>query len=304
MHDMQLITRCCPVCGNTDESSVFAEENLRPDDLDEFAFASRKLPEYMHHRLIECPACDLLYASPLPEANALFAAYRDAAFDSVQEAGYASRTYAKLLPNITAQLPDLNGALDIGAGDGVFLGELLAAGFTNVFGVEPSAAPIRAATDKVRPLLRQDIFRPEHYQPESLSLITCFQTVEHLYDPAAMCHAAMTLLKPGGAIYLVGHDRRALSAKCLGRKSPIFDVEHLQLFSKKSIRSMLERAGFTRCTVQTILNRYPLHYWAKLLPMPRTWKPGIVSALKFLHIGNVPIPMPAGNIAAIAYKPV
>ena len=42
------------------------EEALDPEALDELAFASRKPPEYMHLRLLECPVCDLLYADPAP----------------------------------------------------------------------------------------------------------------------------------------------------------------------------------------------------------------------------------------------
>ena len=62
---MKMISRRCPICSSDDASRVFAESNVDASKLDAFAFASRKVPEYMHHRLIECPVCDLLYASPL-----------------------------------------------------------------------------------------------------------------------------------------------------------------------------------------------------------------------------------------------
>ena len=72
------------------------------------------------------------------------------------------------------------------------------------------------------------------------------------------------MLKPGGALFLIGHNRRAFSAKVLGRKSPIFDIEHLQLFSPVSVRHLLERAGFSRVEVRPVFNRYPLRYRAPL----------------------------------------
>ena len=37
----------------------FAEAKFDLDVLDGFAFASRKLPEYMHWRLVECGRCDV-----------------------------------------------------------------------------------------------------------------------------------------------------------------------------------------------------------------------------------------------------
>ena len=50
--------------------------------------------------------------------------------------------------------------------------------FAGVVGVEPSCAPIAAAREDVRPLLREGIFRVEDFVPESLSLVTCFQTLK------------------------------------------------------------------------------------------------------------------------------
>jgi len=299
---MKMVARSCPVCGSSDDAKVFAQANYDPAKLDEFAFASRKMPEYMHYRLIDCPKCDLLYATPIPEQGAIAEAYHEAAFDSAEEAHFASRTYGRFLPQIKARLRGLLGALDIGTGDGAFLEELLAAGFTQVGGVEPSVAPIKSAKAEIQPLIKHDIFRPQDYSDGSLSLVTCFQTLEHLHDPMEMCHNAHRVLKEGGAVFFIGHNRRAFSAKVLGTKSPIFDIEHLQLFSPKSARAMLEYAGFKDIKLKPIFNLYPLHYWLKLFPLPTSLKRSLIVWLKKLKIGYLPIPLPAGNIAIIGYK--
>jgi hypothetical protein len=55
---MKMVNRSCPVCGSKDQSKVFAEADFDLNQLDSFAFASRKLPEYMHYRLISCPTCE------------------------------------------------------------------------------------------------------------------------------------------------------------------------------------------------------------------------------------------------------
>jgi SAM-dependent methyltransferase len=299
---MEMIVRACPVCGTTSQSRVFAPANIDMDKLDSYAFASRKLPEYMHHRLLACGGCDLLYASPVPSTNELSQAYNDAAFDSSEEARWASCTYTSFLPSIMRKLPSRHGALDIGTGDGVFLEQLLAAGFSGVLGIEPSLAPIAAAAPEIKPLIKHDIFRPEDYREESFSLITCFQTIEHLSEPLDMCRSAFKLLRPGGALFLIGHNRRSFSARVLGKKSPIFDIEHLQLFSPVSGKNLLERAGFSNIELRPILNRYPLHYWLKLFPVPNGLKLRLIALLKKIKIGYLPLPLPAGNMAVIGYK--
>src|SRR5262249_45406654 len=161
--------RPCPLCAETNHSTLFAESNVDTNRLDQFAYASRKLPEYMHHRLLWCRRCDLIYASPVPDRLELERAYRAAAFASQTEAGYAARTYAAQLRPLCERLPDRIGALDIGAGDGAFCRELKSLGFTDVIGLEPSGAPIAIADREVRDCLLQESFTPGRFPAETFS---------------------------------------------------------------------------------------------------------------------------------------
>jgi len=265
----ELRSRACPVCGSTDEGTIFAAERLEPESLDGYAFASRKRPEHTRLRLISCPECDLVYASPVPAPDVLAQAYDEAAFDSAIEAGFAARTYSEVLTPLIRDLPDRRGALDIGTGEGAFLGQLLDAGFTGVGGVEPSSAPIAVAEGRVAELIEHDVFRADLRPAGSLSLVTCFQTIEHVPDPAVLVREAAALLKPGGLLVIVCHDRRAPVNRLLGLRSPIVDVEHQQLFSPTSVRRLLVGAGLVDVGDRAIRNRYPLRYWVRLLPLPR-----------------------------------
>ena len=297
-----LVARSCPVCGSDREDRIFAEAKFSPNALDSFAFSSRKVPEHMHHRIVACEACDLLYSSPVPTREFLETAYREASFDSSDESGFASATYAGFLPRIVRTLPDRVGALDIGTGDGAFLEHLVGHGFTDVVGVEPSAAPVAQAAPSIRNLIRTGPFEASGFEAARFRLITCFQTMEHVGDPLGLCRDAYKLLKDDGALFLVCHNHRALSARLMGLKSPIFDIEHLQLFSPKSIRRTLEAAGFRGVRVHTVVNTYPVHYWAKLAPFPKSMKAGLLARLKAGALGKRLLSAPVGNIAAIGYK--
>jgi SAM-dependent methyltransferase len=268
----------------------------------DYSFASRKLPENMHFGLILCPECDLLYADPIPALGTLVDSYRESSYDSAQEARYASYTYSKVVERFLSQLPDRDSALDVGAGDGAFLERLLELGFNKVVGVEPSRAPIEAAKSSIRPRIREGIFRASDFEPESFTLISCFQTMEHLHSPLETCQDFFRLLKPGGVALFVFHNRLALSAKILGLRSPIYDVEHMQLFSRTSMRNLLQRCGFRDWDISSVMNRYPLAYWARLFPLPAWAKTPLLSMLNGTAFGKLPIHLPAGNLAAFAIK--
>jgi len=297
------VDRKCPLCGSADQSRVIAESNIDLAKLNSFAFASRKNPEYMHPRLVECPACRLLYGSPVLAPESLADAYRVADFDSGKEAWYASKTYIDQIRKFIPRLPDLDGALDIGTGDGVFLERLLELGFQNVSGVEPSRAPWEAAKPAIRQRIRLGLFDPADFEPGRLSLAACFQTMEHVPDPLGIATGVRSLLKPGGVFVIVVHNRKALSATILGFKSPIFDVEHLQLFSPETARSLLERAGYEDVHVAPLYNRYPLSYWMKLLPFPGGVKDGLLRAISSSGLGKALLSLPAGNLVCAGYAP-
>jgi len=297
-----MVKRACPICGNGEESKVFAEANFNLKELDQFAFASRKLPEYMHFRLIDCPTCDVVYANPTFSIQEIATAYEEADFGSQEEARFAAHTYGRFLTGIIPNLADLEGALDIGTGDGAFLEVLLTKGFTQVNGIEPSKAPIRAAKKEIQPLIKKGLFNSRSYHKNTFSLVTCFQTLEHLADPMETVLGIYQILKEKGALFIVSHNREALSARVLGRKSPIFDIEHLQLFSFQSVKNLMEKAGFSHIDVKPIFNTYPLHYWLKLLPVPTKLKTSMFDWLNKTGIGKWPVALPAGNMAVVGYK--
>ncbi|HEX3608968.1 MAG TPA: class I SAM-dependent methyltransferase [Solirubrobacterales bacterium] len=298
----ELTERGCPICGSTDDRRVFAEQRLDFAALDEHAFASRKRPEHMRLRLVDCPGCDLAYASPVPSPEALAQAYDAAAFDSAEEARYAARTYADALQAFLGALPDRRGALDVGTGEGAFLAELAELGFTEVAGVEPSAAPIEVADPAVAGLIEHGVFHPGIRPPASLSLVTCFQTIEHVPDPAELIRDAVALLKPGGVFALVCHNRRALVNRLLSMRSPIIDIEHMQLFSPRSVDELLRRGGLHEVGLRTIRNRYPIRYWARLLPLPARPQALLSAGLERSGLGARPLALGVGNMLAWGHR--
>lgn len=294
--------RPCPVCQGT-AFDHFADERIHTEQISGLTYASRKPPEFMCLRLVRCTTCDLVYAPTPPATEFLEEAYSEADFDSNPEARAAARSYAAALTPHIASLKGRNAAVDVGAGSGPLLPWLKEQGFSPVIGIEPSRAAIEAAPAEIQSMLREGMFSPEMLEGEQPSLICSFMTLEHVSDPRLLADTAYRLLEGGGAFAVVVHDWRAPLNRALGLRSPIIDIEHLQLFSPRSLSSLFERAGFTSIKMQSIKNAYPLRYWLRLTPLPASIKNVVLRLLEKVGLADRTFALSVGNMLAFGVKP-
>ena len=296
--------RSCPVCNTpASDARVFLKQNIDPARMSAFSFASRKLPEFMCHQLVQCPTCDLVYANDPPHQSVLAHAYHVSDFDSAQEAEDAAAAYDSALQPILRKLKNKGAVLEIGTGTGVFLETLKTHGFKTLVGVEPSSAAISAAPAHRQTWIREAIFRESDFEPESFDLICCFMTLEHVRDPREIVSAAIRLLRPGGAIALITHDYRSVVNRTLGKRSPIIDIEHMQLFSHSSIRQLLDRNGFESVEVNCFENRYTLRYWIRLLPLGVGTKQSMIKLLTTIGLAETRLSFNVGNMLSFGFRP-
>jgi SAM-dependent methyltransferase len=281
---------------------LFLEENIDQARISGFSFASRKEPEYMCHRLVRCKTCDLVYASNPPEQAELAHAYHVAEYDSSEEANDAAQSYIRAMQPTLIKLQQRGKVLDIGSGTGILLELLKGEGFTDLVGVEPSSAAIAAAPLHRRDWLREGIFEENAFEPASFDLICCFMTMEHVRDPMATALAARRLLRPGGAFVTVTHDYSSLVNRILGKRSPIIDIEHMQLFSKVSICELFNRSGFIEVSATPFINRYSLGYWMRLAPLPKAVKRALKWASAHTGADRLKIGLNVGNTIATGFK--
>lgn len=293
--------RPCPVCCSQIYAS-FASEHIDTSKLNNFSYASRKNPEFMHLRMVRCTECDLVYAPTPPAFKALHEAYSSSAYDSSEEAHYAAQTYADILRPHLALLKNHVCAVDVGAGNGALLPKLLEIGFTQVVGIEPSKSALAAAPPDILPHMREGMFSPEAIKDISPDLVMSCMTLEHMDTPGDFMRAIHAALVPGGMAAVVVHNRKGALNRLLGLRSPIMDIEHLQLFCPNSLTTLLKRAGFTGIFVESFANTYPLKYWLRLLPIPLRMKKMIHTALEKSNTSTLSIKIPAGNILAIGIK--
>ena len=255
------VVNLCPACLSS--GTLKYPEKIENRLFNELTFASRKRPELMHYALFECNNCKSLFTNRNVNLNELLGNYEKAEYDSNLEAKYAARTYVKYLKKA---LPGFQGSiLDIGAGDGAFLSEASKEIATSNLGIEPSIKAIEKKDDKFVNILNVAI--EDFDSTEQFDLVTCFQTIEHLNDPRQFIKNMKSYIKPGGYLAISCHNRLSLVNKLLGEKSPIFDVEHLQIFTNTGIEYLFRSLNFQIVYSNKYRNEYPLSYWLKIAPV-------------------------------------
>ncbi len=302
-HEPIAIVRACPLCGSgADQAEPFLPDTRDERRISASSFASRKVPEYMSHAMLCCRTCDLAYVDRPPSVASLAASYHAADYDSAEEAEDAADAYARALGTVLDRLKGRGAALEIGTGTGAFLERLGTLGFTELVGIEPSGAAIAAAPAHRQPWIRQGIFEEADFAPESFDFICCFMTLEHVQDPGALVTAAYRLLRPGGVFVGVTHDRRAWLNRLLGRRSPIVDIEHMQLFSANSAKRLLQHNGYSPVGGASFRNSYHPSYWLRLVPMPDGIKQTATRLLRGSWLDRRRLSFNVGNFMSWGFK--
>lgn len=140
--------------------------------------------------------------------------------------------------------------VDIGCGRGDFLVAMKRLGW-NVLGIESD--PASSAIAQRRGLTVQRVpFEQAEIPEESVDHITMNHVIEHFYDPIAVVKKCYRLLKTGGAVVLYAPNSQSLGRKRFGEHWLALDPpRHLYTWSRATIRTLLERGGFTDITAKT-----------------------------------------------------
>lgn len=293
----------CAICGTEGLSTELYPANFDPDAFRPEVFSARRLPDRVHYRLVRCDACGLVRSDPVADTAVLARLYAQSTFDYSEEVAHLRRTYGRYLGRL-GRYSDRKGALlEIGCGNGFFLEEALAQGFASVRGVEPSAGAIERARPDVRPHLVCDVMRRGLLDGASFDAVCMFQVLDHIPDPGALLEECLRVLRPGGLALCLNHNVAGVSARLLGERSPIVDIEHTYLYSPATATRLFSERGFRVREAGGVFNRYSLHYLMRLIPLPDGVKRPLLAALARSGVGRLPLVVPLGNLYLIAQKP-
>jgi SAM-dependent methyltransferase len=95
--------------------------------------------------------------------------------------------------------------------------------------------------------IRIGVFEPEMVGPERFDVVTLNQVLEHSVDPRGLLRNLAGCLAPGGRVILTIPNSHGFGARIFGRRWIHWHVPyHLQFFSRKSLKSLLDSTGSLR----------------------------------------------------------
>jgi SAM-dependent methyltransferase len=195
--------------------------------------------------LQSCSRCDSEYWTPL---NMVPHLYRDEVFDfysTFHQGQGAVQPWHRLF---LQQPPPTGRLLDIGCGDGAFLTRARKLGF-EPWGLDLDTRSVQSAQahlDRVFDLPLADFSTRAISEGVRFDVVSCFEVLEHQDDPLAFLTLARGLLARGGRIVgSVPNRDRLFPEHDRGLESGDLPPHHFFWFSEKSLREILERAGFT-----------------------------------------------------------
>ena len=236
----------CPIC--SDRGKLFVKERKG-----KYLFDSRG-ERSGHYDYFLCPICDILFGHQVLDENALEVGYSKAL---QQESVNAAGTYKKILDKL--KLSKDCKILDIGCGDGSFLQLLQKDGFSNLTGIDPGAPTTFGPIKFYRKSFTKDVFSSK------FDLICSFMAMEHMINPLEVLKNCFHLLNKQGHLLLAFHDFRYFFNYLFRKYSPIYDHQHLQLFSRTGAKNLVTKAGFKMLKIRGFSNHYPISYWLRFL---------------------------------------
>ena len=293
----------CAICGTLGHATELYPSTIAADVFNSEVFSARRLPDRVHYRMARCNACGLVRSDPVapPELHAQL--YRAGDFGVAEETANMARTYGRYLARLERHGVRKGCLLEVGCATGFVLEQALDQGYAVTRGVEPSAPMVAAASPRVRPGIVCDIMRHGLFPPNSFDAACLFQTFDHLSHPEEVLDEVRAVLRPGGLLLLLNHNAAAFSAKVMGERSPIIDLQHTYLYSPSTMRRILQARGFEPLEVGGVSNDYRLRYLAHLAPLPRPLKALALAVLDATPLGAIQVSVPLGNLYAIARRP-
>ncbi len=234
----------CPLCG-TDTAALVLEA---PD-------ASPAVRPGLWFAVVRCEECGLTYTNPRPTPTTIGRFYSPDYRPhrrprKMQESRPARPLWSFFFGRPcnerrgTLAWHGLGRLLDFGCGGGAFLKRMADQGW-NVTGLDAALGAVREIQNELGlNALAGSLPHPD-LRPGTFDVVTMWHSLEHVHRPLDILREAYRLLMPGGKLIVAAPNIESLPFYWFGQSWFGLDVpRHLTHFTPKTLRAMLETAGF------------------------------------------------------------
>jgi len=231
-------SRGCPICSAVGTRELHRQRFTQPG-------AQRLADSY---RVVVCARCGLAYADGVPSQEALDRHYRE--LSKYEGSGTAEATaphdeerLTRVAEAIARLLPDRGQEiLEVGCATGRFLWMLRSAGYERLRGLDPSPACRRSAAEVYGVEAVDGTAGDLAARGDRYDLVIALAVLEHVRDVGEFVRQLGDLLKPGGFLYVQVPDAAAFHL-WPGAPFQEFSTEHINFFSRVSLRNLMARGG-------------------------------------------------------------
>jgi len=207
-----------------------------------------------------CKECGHIFANPCPSPDyirLLYSKVQDPEYEA--ESRGRAKNFLPILKVLETLIPPRGLLLDVGAATGILLDLARRRGW-QPDGVEPSSWAVRVAAEKYGLKIREGTFETVELEENAYAAVTMIDFIEHTAWPFEVVSRANRVLRPSGILVLVTPDIHSPAARIAGRRWWHFRPAHLAFFSRASLTSLLERAGFSIVKERRYAWTFSLHY--------------------------------------------
>lgn len=232
----------------------------------------------LDYTILKCSNCSLLSLDFDKEYTKFLKTYYRKGYFTGNKKLRAYANYADDRPNIETNASKLlkkarkyvkNGnVLDIGCAMGFFMDRAEKHGFTS-YGVEVSDYASQIAQKQFKKRIFkgsvEEFIKNGNKLPEfsrlTFDLITLSDIIEHVKDPRGVLTGLKTVLKPNGVITIQTGDVSSIWATLMGKNWHFYaPPQHLYFFSKKTLKTLLEQAGYEVLSINKVGKHVSLRY--------------------------------------------
>lgn len=293
----QFLIRYCPICGSDQKikevHSQNVAENMSFDDLRPFwSGLFKEKIFFSYHR---CENCRLLYAPQFYTDKQLNLLYSEMAPNMDLVPSEALKATQHSYYETAAKRPVVRGDyLEIGPDVGYIVRDVAQSGNYDHFWLfEPNRAvhdELGQATGGAPHTILTDMNSLSMVPDQSIGLAAMIQVLDHLLDPLGMLRQVCAKLKTGGTLMIVTHNEASLLRSVMRSNWPPFCLQHPQIYNPRSMKAILDRAGFSNITVSRSKNYFPIAFmirqaaWAVGVDLNEASLPSLLLGLK---LGNM-----------------